>query len=339
MPSKNYHSYSVEDFLEDDDFIRYVKYKQSEDVKIWDDVLLELDGKDEQFKQAKIQLGIILSASPINFPTDLTDSLWDEIDASITKVEFRRRNIKFRNIWFSGVAACLACFAYGSWYFYSDVTITTKYGEQKVLLLPDGSTVRLNANSSISYARAFNWNKDRHVTINGEAYFEVKHLNQNPSKIEKGERFVAEGKKLWVEVLGTTFNLKSRPNINQVTLVDGKVKVKSIATGEEKILNPGELARLANDNSFVVNGTATIAPQISWKENKLLMAQTRIGDIIAEFENLYGLKVILPDTAMSDRRIDGTISTTNAESMLFVLKNILNVNARQDGKNIYLEKR
>lgn len=339
MQAEKYLNYTIEDFLGDDDFIRYVKYQQVAELQLWDEVLTRYPEKLSDFNQAKIQLGIILSAKPLAIPENLTDSLWAGIEASIEQNKRRGRIVQLRNIWLSGVAACLACFAYGSWYFYSDVTITTKYGEQKVLLLPDGSKIRLNANSSISYARAFNWNTNRHVTIDGEAYFEVKHLNQNPSEIEKGERFIAEGKKLRVEVLGTTFNLKSRPDVNQVTLVDGKVKVKAVASGEERILKPGELAKLAANNRFVINKQATIAPLVSWKENKLLMAQTRIGDIITEFENLYGRKVILPDTAMADRRIDGTISTASEESMLFVLKNILNVNARQDGKNIYLEKR
>ncbi|SOD11457.1 FecR family protein [Pedobacter xixiisoli] len=339
MQAEKYLNYTVEDFLGDDDFIRYVKYQQAIDLQFWNDVLTQHEEKRTDFEQAKIQIRIILSAEPMAIPADLTDSLWDDIEMSIEKSKRRGRIVKLRNIWLSGVAACLACFAYGSWYFYSDITVTTKYGEQKVLVLPDGSKVRLNANSSISYARAFNWNTSRQVTIDGEAYFEVKHLNQNPDDIKTGERFVAEGKKLRVEVLGTTFNLKSRPNVNQVTLVSGKVKVKSIVTGEEKILKPGEFARLATNSKFVVNGTATVAPQLSWKENKLLMAQTRVGDIIAEFENLYGFKVILPDTSMADKRIDGTISTASEESMLFVLKNILNVNVRQEGNNIYLEKR
>jgi len=338
MQAEKYPKYTAEDFLEDDDFIRYVKYQQAADLQFWNDVLTQYPEKRIDFEKAKVQLGIILSAEPIAIPADLTDGLWNDIETSIQKNKRRRNVMRLRNIWLSGVAACLACFAYGSWYFYSDITITTTYGEQKVLLLPDGSKVRLNANSSISYARAFNWNKNRYVTINGEAYFEVKHINQNPSAIKNGERFVAVGKKLSVEVLGTTFNLKSRPNINQVTLVEGKVRVKSIVTGEERILKPGELAKLAV-NSFLINENVTIAPQLSWKDHKMLMTQTRIGDIISEFENLYGYKVVLPDSAMANKRIDGTISTASEESMLFVLKNILNVNVRHEGKNIYLEKR
>jgi ferric-dicitrate binding protein FerR (iron transport regulator) len=339
MQATNYSNYTVASFIEDDDFIRYVKYQRVVDIRFWEGVLASHPEKEEDFKIAVNQLGIILSAQPLAMPPHLTESLWNDIESSIQQAKRKSSIIKLRNIWLSGAAACLALFGYGSWYFNSDITITTKYGEQKVLLLPDGSKVRLNANSSISYARAFNWNEKRKVSVDGEAYFEVKHINQNPSDVKNGERFIAESKELIVEVLGTTFNVKARPNLNQVALIEGKVSVKATATGANKVLKPGELAVLNTNKTFEVDQKATIAPQVAWTEHKLLMSQTRVGDIISEFENLYGYKIILPDTAMANKRIDGTISTASEESMLFVIKNILNVNVRQQGKTIYLEKR
>ena len=339
MQAKNYLKYTIEDFLEDSDFIRYVKYQRAADVQFWNSVLAQHSEKRSEFDEAKIQLCVILGALPVPVPVNLTDSLWNSIEASIEQNKRKIRIVKLRKIWLGGVAACLAFFAYGGWYFSSNVTITTKYGEQKMVALPDGSKVRLNANSSISYARAFNWKDSRKVMVNGEAYFEVKHINEHPSEIKEGERFIAQSKKLKVEVLGTTFNLKARPNLNQVALVKGKVSVRALATGQEKILNPGELARLAENNEFMVNRAAVVAQQVAWTTQKLLLTQTRVGDIITEFENLYGAKIILPDSAMANKRIDGTISTANEQNVLFVLKNILNVNVRQEGKNIYLEKR
>lgn len=339
MRSENYLNYKLEDFLGDDDFIRYVKYQRPADVLFWEKLVDQHKHLRKDSDHAKIQLGLILGVQPLPIPADFTDALWNDIEAGIENEKRKSRLRLLRNIWLGGVAACLAGLAYGSWFFNSNITVSTKYGEQKMVSLPDGSRVRLNSNSSISYERAFNWNTNRKVTIDGEAYFEVKHLNQTPSAIKPGERFIAVGKKLSVEVLGTIFNLKSRPNVNQVTLVKGKVSVKSILTGEEKILNPGELAKLDANSHFIINTEAKIAPELSWTAHRILMAQTRIGDIIAEFENLYGYRVILPDTAMADKRIDGTISTATEESMLFVMKNILNVNVKKKGKTIYLEKR
>jgi ferric-dicitrate binding protein FerR (iron transport regulator) len=339
MQAKNYQDYTVASFIEDDDFIRYVKHQQAVDVLFWDEVLAKHPYKKQDFKTAANQLGVILSAQPLTVPANLTESLWNDIESSIQKNKRKSQIIKLRNIWLSGAAACLALFGYGSWYFYSDITISTKYGEQKVLLLPDGSKVRLNANSSITYARAFNWNDKRKVNVAGEAYFEVKHINQNPAEIKDGERFIAQSKALTVEVLGTTFNLKARPNLNQVALIAGKVSVKAVGSNASRVLKPGELAILNANKTFEVDQKAALAPQVAWTEHKLLMSQTRVGDIIAEFENLYGYQIILPDTAMANKRIDGTISTASEESMLFVIKNILNVNVRQQGKTIYLEKR
>jgi len=334
MRAKDYANFSTEDFLTDDDFIRYVKYKSAADVQFWANWAVT-----DAFKAAEIQLGVILSAKPLPLPTDFADSLWNSIEAGVEKYEKRTKTVKLRRIWLSTAAACMAITLFGSWYFNSSITVSTPFGQQMVIDLPDGSQVRLNANSSITYPRALTWKPERHVFIDGEAYFDVKHINRDTTNIQSGEKFIVTSKKLEVEVLGTTFNLKSRQNIDQVTLVTGKVSVRSLLSGDLKILKPGERANLDANYRISLSPKSPLGPQVSWTAQKLLLTQTRIGDIISEFENLYGYRIILPDATMANRRIDGTISTENKESMLFVLKNILNVNARQEGQNIYLEKR
>ncbi len=338
MPNSNYNNFNSEDFLADADFLRYVKKANQQDVQFWESWLKDEPENKAAFLQARLQLQIILSSKDRVISATQADALLDRINQSIDGLVHKRRLRIRRMIWSSGIAASLLLILFGVWFFNSTVHINTTFGESKLVLLPDGSEVRMNANSSLSYPRAFKWTKNRVVLLTGEAFFKVKHFNQNPSAVKNGELFIAQSNKLKVEVLGTVFNLKSRPNVNEVTLIKGKVRVKAIASGEARILKPGEMARLGTDSRFMVNVTSTV-PQTSWIGNKILMTQTRVGDIIAEFENLYGYKVILPDTTMADKRIDGTISTLNGESMLFVLKNILNVNERREGKTIYLERR
>ena len=77
--------------------------------------------------------------------------------------------------------------------------ISTAYGEQKRVVLPDSSEIWLNAGSTVTFPEVFA-NDKRLVTLDGEAYFTVKKDTTKP--------FVVETSQLSVKVLGTKFNVK-----------------------------------------------------------------------------------------------------------------------------------
>ena len=96
----------------------------------------------------------------------------------------------------------------------------------KIIELPDGSSVTLNLNSSLSYAENFD-GTERRVTLVGEGYFEVTEDPLHPFIV------AAEGSE--TEVLGTAFNLKAYDD-DEVELIVTKGKVKFSADGTELIL-------------------------------------------------------------------------------------------------------
>lgn len=103
-----------------------------------------------------------------------------------------------------------------------DNTLSTPKGGQYQLTLPDGSNVWLNAASSITFPTAFTGSQ-RHVTISGEAWFEVAKDNRHP--------FIVDIKDAQsVEVLGTEFNINGYDNEAQIrtTLIKGSIKVIDI---------------------------------------------------------------------------------------------------------------
>jgi transmembrane sensor len=80
--------------------------------------------------------------------------------------------------------------------------VVTRNGSKTNLLLPDGTTVWLNAGSSLTYDSLYG-NKLREVTLSGEAYFDVV---KNPNK-----PFIIHTGKIYIKVLGTIFDVKSYP--------------------------------------------------------------------------------------------------------------------------------
>ena len=83
------------------------------------------------------------------------------------------------------------------------VVASAAHGQVREMLLPDGTKVWLNQSSVLKYPRAFE-GKERHVYLDGEAYFEVARNHEKP--------FMVKSPAMDVRVLGTSFNIKCRPD-------------------------------------------------------------------------------------------------------------------------------
>jgi transmembrane sensor len=92
-------------------------------------------------------------------------------------------------------------------------------GGRSEVILPDGSKVKLNAGSNISYSNNFGY-AERNILLEGEGYFEVETNPQIP--------FVVEASGLKIKAFGTIFNVKAYPEEEEITttLVEGMVKLR-----------------------------------------------------------------------------------------------------------------
>ena len=109
-------------------------------------------------------------------------------------------------------------------------------GERSGVTLPDGTQVKLNAESSLSYTHDFG-RELRQVNLEGEAYFEVTRNEDKP--------FVVHTKYLDIEVLGTSFNVYSyeRENVMEMALISGRIKIQTCSEPSRVVyLKPNEKA-------------------------------------------------------------------------------------------------
>lgn len=334
MPKKEINT--VVDLLEDKKFISFVRDSVYADVwEAWQQANPE---KQQLFDEAYLQLQVILSAGK-TYPTERLAGLYDEIRQSIRIEEAGIKVRRIRNWAITGLAASFLAGIGVFWFFTSDITVKTAFGRQQHVVLPDGSAVDLNANSEIKYRRAFNWLSKRELSLRGEALFDVRHINTDPGHVKAGEQFVVSSDKIRVSVLGTRFNFKARPGVSRVSLINGKISVTAIRSGKQLILSPGQQAELSSRGQLSRLYSPVSGSTLAWTSGKLIVERTSVGDVIAEFENIYGYKVVLPEKEYADRMLDGAMSIRSEEGILFVLKNILDVNIRKEGKVIYLDKR
>ena len=133
--------------------------------------------------------------------------------------------------------------------------------------LPDGSTIDLQAGSLIRYAKE-EWETEREVFMEGEAYFDV----------EKGEKFEINLKQGKVTILGTTFQITEKEDTLHVTCFSGKVKVQ--AFGYEETLTPGQSITAIKDFRPLVSQTALTQP--IWLSDNVQLQEVPLAQVLAQ---------------------------------------------------------
>lgn len=338
---EKYNSYSTEDFLDDDFFIAYCKYAEENTVDEWKSWLQTSPDNIAAYREAYTYLTAVLGAVRIVPPAHLEETLLTEIhrDIAIQEKSLRKRSVVRMLV--TGVAACLCLLAASLWYVNSRVTVSTAFGEHRIVTLPDNSVITLNAQSSLTYYRAWWWRKTREVWLTGEGLFKVQHLNKDTSHVLPEERFTAYAGVLKVQVLGTTFNIKERRSQVSVALLEGKISITQ-QSGQKTtslILQKGEVFNYGAGKEETTNVKQLTNQPAAWVDRKIVATGMTVQDIINNYEDTYGYRIVLDNPVLAKKTIDGTISIGADDNLLFMLANILNADIERKGKEIYLRSR
>ena len=236
------------------------------------------------------------------------------------------RSIDSRRWIFSiGIAASIAFALVISGYLFKDSILSRKYstayGEVKSFVLQDGSRVVLNANSTLTVPR-FDFGKDtREVWLTGEAEFSVKHLSSN-------RRFIVRTPdQLEVQVLGTEFMVYSRSKGSKVVLNKGKVQLRSLKQQNVKplIINPGDVVTVSKQGSLSLSRHQSVATHTGWKDHHFIFENTPVSQIADQLNEVFGVRIIIADSALAKRTLGGTFKAETADQFLQVMAAILEV--------------
>lgn len=233
------------------------------------------------------------------------------IQKIISRKKTKTRQITLYTIWFSKIAAILII-VLGLFYSVEKISIVnqiTDNGEKRTFLLPDHSEVVLNSGSEVNYKK-WNWNTNRELKLNGEAYFVV----------TKGKKFKVKTKLGIVTVLGTHFNVKTKKNQFNVTCFEGRVKVNYQKA--QLILTSGQSVTFENGKQ--TNTTTQITKPI-WIDNQMSFQQEKLTAIITEIEKQYNVTIIIK-TKNTENVFSGKIPTNNLDTALQIISTTYNLN-------------
>ncbi|WP_316843964.1 FecR family protein [Pedobacter psychrodurus] len=208
-------------------------------------------------------------------------------------------------------------------------TLTTARGEHTQVRLPDGSTVFLNAASSLKYPTSFAKAEIRRVSLTGEGYFEIAKDKSHP--------FIVITKKQEVEVLGTHFNINAYPDEAAIatTLVEGSVKISS--GGSQQILKPGFQA--VSNGSTIKVAKANIENIIDWKDGDFNLEGLDFRQAMRKIGRWYDLEVIYESGVPDGVETGGWISRDNKLSdVLKLIEKSGFVHFKLEGKKLYVSR-
>lgn len=215
--------------------------------------------------------------------------------------------------------------------------IETKAGEQTSVQLADGSTIRLNSMTKLSYPAQFN-KKNRTVFLDGEAVFDVAHSSNNAFVVNVGDYAV--------KVLGTNFNVSaySKDSIFTTTLEKGKVEISGIIKEKPYItaLTPGDKFVYQRSSGTYFVEKADMECTLGWSKGKLIFKNAPLNEILTQLERKFGYSFQMADDSLKKLTYTATIEK---ETLPVILDNIsivtpvVNYEINDDKQTVYLKRR
>lgn len=207
-------------------------------------------------------------------------------------------------------------------------TIVVPHGKTFVVELADGTSVHLNACSSLKYPTSFPKGRLREVFLTGEGFFDVEKSEKN--------RFVVNVENMHILVYGTKFNVNSYDDHVKTVLVEGSVAVK--ANGREALIVPNQRIDVAKKTGETVVTNVNVSKYIAWQKNHFMFEDERMEDIIHTIKRWYNVKIEFENETAKNILINcNTPKYQLVDDFLDVLKETGGINYSKE-KGIYLIK-
>lgn len=253
-----------------------------------------------------------------------------------------RRNKILRNLSVACAVIAIPLLVAGTYLFYTktvdnqginpfyagEISIKTGYGENSETTLPDGSEVRLGPGSTLSYAMTSFNDSIRHISYNGDGFFDIAKCDDVP--------FTIDVNTFEIKVLGTSFSVRSRDykEYSEIYLRDGSIQLTSGLTRLQYKMKPGELAVINNNTGDIEIQPASDSNALS-AQPVLIFKSTRLKDIITEIKTYYNIDISISDKETASRKFTGSVPTNDIEQALYILGTAMQVNLKKTAPGCY----
>lgn len=321
---KDQNEYSVKELLKDEFFIRWVFNPDEDSNHYWTGMINNNPGSREKINKAREILNLMSYENKHKLGEEEYSEMLDVLirENKYSKLEQPSAGKRYS---FIGIAASIILIAAVSVvvYFLNTGLIgeegsaiadykkeykQTRKGEKLTIKLPDGTKVKLNSISSLSYEKGFN-GETREVFLEGEAFFDVERDTSRPFIIHTGD--------FETTVLGTKFNVRSYQDENniEVAVVEGKVKVGSDETNYE-YLTPNEVSTYQKETRKLNKIKRDVSNLVAWHKNVLVFENATSEEVWKRLENWYGVNIIIKNKKNIEGHYSGIYENEPLETVL-----------------------
>lgn len=248
-----------------------------------------------------------------------------------------RKGLQRRRLIAASVAAfTITAIGGGTWFATQPLSYHTELGERRVVRLADGSTISLDANTSVRVRLTDN---ERKLWLDsGRARFNVASDPLRPFSVTAGDRVVV--------ATGTSFSVEKLAVQVRVLLYEGSVAVQNEDTGSgfsQSIGAPtrkvavGQELVLGEGTSLEKAPTATpdLSLSSSWESGLLSFDATPLPTAVERMNRYSSRKMVVAKSA-ANVRVSGVFKTDNAQGFIEGVTSVMPVAARENGDTIVL---
>ncbi|MDZ7606664.1 MAG: FecR domain-containing protein [Cyclobacteriaceae bacterium] len=317
-----YKDFTHLDFIQDQYFLDWVQNPSMENERFWQDWLMHNPDKEKEIQLAKALIGSITYSKHY----ELDERALVEMNENIVRFnnnhpqentsKGRSRSMITR---YTTAAGFLLIVSLASWLNWpaamqpiaEPVEMVTKFtpaGAKMKLVLPDGTRVILNSQSSITYPEQF-VNQERVVHFYGEAFFDVQPDPEKP--------FIILTENLETRVLGTSFNVSAYPGdkVNKVAVSHGMVKVIG-QTGEQVLLSQNEMVILNLEKETIRRGLFNMIEETGWKDGTLYFRDVPLGEVFLTLEKWFDVEIHCTEDVRLTDIYSGQYSNESLDNIL-----------------------
>ncbi|HYJ42047.1 MAG TPA: FecR domain-containing protein [Steroidobacteraceae bacterium] len=203
----------------------------------------------------------------------------------------------------------------------------TGRGEQRVIVLADGSRMSLDAMTRVKVVYGHD---ERRVTLtSGRANFEVARDLARPMNVHAGPRTVT--------ALGTVFTVEREPHDVVVTLVEGRVAVTSGNRARALIeMKPLQQLRIDDDGAITMRDGLDPVLAMAWREGKLIFDNEPLVDVVATMNNYVTTPIVVEGSAR-ELRVSGVFKAGDTPAFVEAMESLFPVEASRHPHSITLQ--
>lgn len=349
----DYTKHTAEDFASDDSFVRYYLKETERDIFFWEKWIDEHPEKYKEISAAKQLLDILSLGLPHNEFEEELNKLKHHIDDKVTlenqslkitplpavhEKSNRKKIYKIAAALIFILTSAAVVFLLSNKSAKENTTIKQELivkrnskGQKSLIQLQDGSVIRLNSNSEISFYENFS-NNAREVELKGEAFFEVAPDPNKP--------FIVNTENVSIKALGTSFNVNAygESEALKVSLVTGKVEVNIDNDDTNKsILESGEGLSFNRKSKLVTKGKFNMDVILAWRKGIIYFQDTSWEEIIITLERWFDVEFEVKNLPRTQNLYSGQFDNQSLELVLESLSFSKDFKYRINGKKISID--